>query len=280
MRKIHLLKLIILSSFFGALFANGDDLRIMTYNIKYANENKGEEWSIRKHHVAEMIRFHKPHIIGLQEALRIQIDFLDEALADYKWIGHGRDDGQDRGEFSPIFFSDRFELINAETFWLSLTPSIPSKGWDAAFNRIVTCAKLLDTKTGDTLAVFNTHFDHLGIIARKESALLLIEKLANSNEYYPLVLMGDFNVTDSSEVYEIINDSYLNDAQMTSKFVNYGTAITYNGFVHNSTQGRKIDYIFVNNRIEVIHHAIIGDKFDGKYPSDHMPVITDIVYNE
>jgi endonuclease/exonuclease/phosphatase family metal-dependent hydrolase len=245
----------------------------MTYNIRYANEQPGEEWSKRKDNVAELVRFSKPDIFGLQEVLINQIEFFESNFSNYSRVGVGRDDGKEDGEHSPIFFSKRFLLIESETFWLSETPQVPSKSWDAALNRIVTTAVLFDTITNDTLLVYNTHFDHVGIIAREKSAELIINRMNSLPNNYAKILMGDFNVIDTANSYCIINNSTLKDAIEISKFKNYGTAFTFNGFNHELNVGNKIDHIFVNEKIEVLHHAVIGDRFDGKYPSDHMPVL-------
>ena len=247
----------------------------MTYNIRYQNENPGEEWSIRKELVAEMIRFNKPDIFGVQEALKSQIDYLEESLPEFLWTGKGRDDGNMAGEYSAIFFSKKYLMLDTETFWLSPTPEIPSKAWDAALPRIVTMIKITDKTTKDTIVVLNTHFDHIGKIARENSAEIIVKKCQEITQKYPIILMGDFNVTDTSKVYSILNGSYFNNAQNISKFINYGSNDTFNGFKDDFTPKEKIDFIFVNDKVKVLHHAVIGDKFNNRFASDHMPVIVD-----
>jgi len=271
----QILFIICITLIYVSCFAQGNTIRLMTYNIKYENDLPGEEWSLRKDKVVEMISFHKPDVFGLQEALKTQIDYIAESLPDYSWIGVGRDDGGVKGEYSPIYYNSRFLLLESNTLWLSSTPKIPSIGWDAALNRIITSVKLFDTVSDDTIQIFNTHFDHIGKNAREESAKLIVRLLDLASENNSILLMGDFNTTDTTQTYHILNNSLITDASKKARFVNYGTSVTFNGFNHDLREGRRIDYIFANNRVDVLHHAIIGDKFDGKYPSDHMPVIID-----
>ena len=270
--KYTILLICLLSS---ANHAQNNSLRIMTYNIRYANNNVGEEWFVRRDNVAEMIRFHKPDIFGLQEALLEQVTFILDELKDYKMIGDGREDGKNEGEFSPLFISHRFTINDYGTFWLSETPNIPSLGWDANYKRIATWAIVKSVESDESLFVVNTHFDHQGEIARKASAKLLMEKIQLLNKKLPIVLTGDFNFSKESECYSFIdNYGLVEDAYKISENV-YGTDVTFNGFEDDLTNKSKIDFIFVSSKINVIHHAIIGDKFNGVYPSDHMPVIMD-----
>ncbi|MBK7107243.1 MAG: endonuclease/exonuclease/phosphatase family protein [Ignavibacteriae bacterium] len=268
MKKIFLLAIIIAST---VLAQN----RIMTYNIRYANNNPGEEWVVRKSKVAEMIRFHNPEIFGVQEAVLEQIDYLKSEFENYTMLGVGREDGKEGGEFSALFISDKFEVIKSGTFWLSETPEIPSKGWDASLNRIASWAIVKNKISEESMFVINTHFDHMGIVARSESAKLIIAKISELSNGLPSILMGDFNFSSSFEGYKFINDSgLLKDSETVSKY-RYGTDITFNGFQDDLTDREKIDFIFVSDKINVLHHAVIGDKFDKIYPSDHMPVIID-----
>lgn len=259
----------------SSLFAQNSQIRIMTYNIRYANNNPGEEWEIRKSNVAEMIRFHNPEIFGVQEALLEQVEYLKSEFKNYQQIGVGREDGINGGEFSAIFISDKFEIIESGTFWLSETPDVPSKGWDASLNRIATWAKIKTKFSSEILFVINTHFDHMGIIARKESSKLIADKIKNIANGIPSILLGDFNFSKDFEGYKILNESgIISDAQSKANY-KYGTDITFNGFQDDLTGREKIDFIFVSKEIYILQHAIIGEKFNGKYPSDHMPVIID-----
>ncbi|MBK8947034.1 MAG: endonuclease/exonuclease/phosphatase family protein [Ignavibacteriae bacterium] len=262
------------------LIAQNSQCRIMTYNIRYANNNPGEEWQVRKTNVAEMIRFHNPDIFGVQEALLEQIEYLKTEFENYKQIGVGREDGINGGEFSALFISDKFKIVESGTFWLSETPDVPSKGWDASLNRIATWAKIKNKFSSEILFVINTHFDHMGIIARIESSKLIADKIKNIPNGIPSILMGDFNFSKDFEGYKILNESgIISDAQSKANF-KYGTDITFNGFQDDLTGREKIDFIFVSKEIDVLQHAIIGEKFNGKYPSDHMPVIIDLKLNK
>jgi endonuclease/exonuclease/phosphatase family metal-dependent hydrolase len=252
----------------------------MTYNIRYANNNIGEEWDLRKDNVAEMIRFHKPNIFGLQEALFEQVEFISGEFDDFNMIGVGRDDGIKEGEFSPLFISKKFEIKDSGTFWLSETPDTPSLGWDASYKRIATWAKVQNLISNDSLFIINTHFDHKGELARIESAKLILKKISECSNNLQIILMGDFNFTDSNDAYNNLNNSELIQDSNEKSQNHYGTNNTFNGFEKEIIIPAKIDYIFVSDGIKVIHHAIIGDKFNNKYPSDHMPVIIDIRIQE
>jgi endonuclease/exonuclease/phosphatase family metal-dependent hydrolase len=260
-------------------FAQNINYRMMTYNIRYANNNPGEEWDLRKDNVAEMIRFHNPDIFGVQEALIEQIEFLYSAFENYELVGVGRDDGHIQGEFSALFISSKFKVKQSSTFWLSETPDTHSFGWDAACKRIATWAIIADKNTHDSLFVINTHLDHMGEIARKESVILLMKKIKELSNGLPVLLSGDFNFNSKFEGYKYIEDyGLLSDSELHSQYL-YGTDISFNGFQNNLDGRDKIDYIFVSKKVNVIHHAVIGDQFNKRYPSDHMPVIIDFSIN-
>lgn len=276
-----MLKVIILVFFYiwSTSLAQNSTLRVMTYNIRFANNNPGEEWILRKDNVAEMIRFHSPDIFGLQEALLEQVVFILEEFPGYQLVGVGRDDGKNEGEFSPLFISNEFSIENYGTFWLSETPDIPSIGWDASYKRIATWASVKNIISGESLFLINTHFDHKGNLAREESVELLMKKISSYVKELPVILIGDFNFTKDSNPYRSIQKyGLVVDSQLLAEF-NYGTSDTFNGFSSMDDLREKIDFIFVSNHIDVIHHAIIGDKFKDKYPSDHMPVIIDFSIN-
>lgn len=268
-------------------FRQGNDkdlIRVMTYNIRYAGDEKTEgvnSWNNRKEFVTSIISSYKGDIIGLQEALKIQLDDLTTLLPDYNWIGKGRDDGKNGGEFSAILFrKNRFEVIEHSTFWLSETPEKPSKGWDAAFKRIVTWGKFKDKKTGKIFYHFNTHFDHKGEMAKLESANLLNDKVAEIAGGTPALITGDFNFRPESRGYKIITGgmrNFLLDTQSSEEMLkNPDANITFNGFGEFLEEGNKIDYIFIKNDVEVSRHQIIKDTFNGRFPSDHMPVLAEV----
>ena len=262
-----------------------NQFRVMTYNIRYAGDEKIDgvnAWSIRKSLVANMIDFNHADIVGVQEALYKQLNDLSTLLEGYSWFGVGRDDGINKGEFSAILFKvDRFKVIEQSTFWLSDTPDIPSMGWDAAFPRVVTWGKLKDKRTQKEFFIFNTHYDHLGEVARINSSKLLKKRIAEIVGNLPTLVMGDFNTQDSTSAYEIItdkdgNEPILYDAQFISKTEHHGSHVTFNDFGRSIEPGNKIDFIFVTQDFDVLQHGVIDEVVDGRYPSDHMPVIAEV----
>ena len=180
----------------------------MTYNIRYDDPNAGDKsWENRKSNVISLIDSLKPQIFGLQEAMIHQIIDIQDSQPKYKWVGNGRDDGEAKGEFTAIFYNcDEFEIIRASTFWCSQTPGSPSLGWDAAYNRTVTWVEIKNKKSKKQFIVMNTHFDHIGEIARVQSAHLVIRVINDLFSNFPVILMGDFNVVPESEPYAIITN--------------------------------------------------------------------------
>jgi len=262
----------------------GDTIKVMTFNIRCQSGEKEDDinyWGSRKYLVAEVIEKYNPGIIGMQEAEKRQIDDLENLLENHNWIGVGRDDGKSAGEFSPIFYdSTKYEAQWDSTFWLSPTPHIPSKGWDAMLNRIATFALFKNKEDGKEFYFFNTHFDHIGDTARVESAKLIIKKIKEIPANFPVILSGDFNITSDSEPYKILTgeklpdgNPVLYDAQFISSTPHSGGMNSFNGFGKTEEPDRKIDFIFVSNRITVSSHGIIKDKINGLYSSDHFPVL-------
>jgi endonuclease/exonuclease/phosphatase family metal-dependent hydrolase len=270
--------------FFILLFAPAtlfaQQMNIMTYNIRYNNPGDNENaWPNRIEKVSGLLQFHDPDIFGLQEALFEQINDVQKNLPEYEWFGVGRDDGEKAGEYSPIFFKkSKFILLQHGTFWLSETPKEPSKGWDAALNRIVTWGKFKSKVTGKQFIVFNTHFDHRGVEARKNSASLIRKKIEEMtyNNALPAILTGDFNLTPDQEPILLIK-KYLSDARDISQEPPYGPTGTFNGFKWDAPLKERIDYIFVNGNIKVLKYAILTDSKDQHYPSDHLPVFVKVV---
>lgn len=258
-------------------------VRIMSYNIRFNNPGDGvNAWPERKDKVFDILSSADPDVFGLQEALIGQIEDIHKAFPGYKWIGQGRDDGKNDGEFSPVFYnSSRFSLQNSGTFWLSQNPSeAGSRGWDAACNRVVSWVMLTDFQSGKSFYVFNTHFDHMGQVARRESARLILratDSIAGSSAF---IVTGDFNADPASEPIRILTEqqgvqSKLNDTRRMAAKVT-GPAYSYTGFEVGAIPGELIDYIFVKN-ITKVDSQFINDKANGKYyPSDHLPVIVEL----
>jgi endonuclease/exonuclease/phosphatase family metal-dependent hydrolase len=256
--------------------------RVMTYNIRLDTPRDGvNQWSLRKDRVASLIRYHEADLFGVQEALPHQMTDLKTALPAFDWYGAGRDDGKNKGEFSGIFYrSDRFELLDKDTFWLSKTPEIPgSKGWDADVTRVCSWVKLRDRWTLQTFYHFNTHFDHIGKTARRESARLIVTRIQNITKLNaPVILTGDFNTGPNSDAYRaIITNSTLQDAKDLTEIPHYGPNSTWSTFCVGKRLGDRIDYIFVTpHYLRTLHHAILTDSDSQYYPSDHLPVLAEL----
>lgn len=272
MKKIFL---IILCCFLGVIELNAQ-FSAMTYNIRYNTPNDGENWwELRKDWVAEVISSTAPDILGIQEGLHSQVQFLDSALTDYSFIGVGRDDGATSGEYAAIFYRyDKLEVVDNGTFWLSETPNKPSFGWGANFRRISTWAKFKSKDSGQTFIAFNAHLDHETPLARVNGVKLILERI---KEWYtldanlPVVLMGDFNATPEDEPIEIIT-SELKDSRVETATKPVGPIGTFNGFDTSHPLDKRIDYIFVNQFIAVKNYTVNGESRDNRTPSDHLPV--------
>jgi endonuclease/exonuclease/phosphatase family metal-dependent hydrolase len=256
-------------------------LRVVSYNLRYDNPADGPNaWPNRIDRIVAFVRFYEPDVLGVQEALRSMLDSLQIRLPGYRWVGVGRADGHDNGEFSAIFYRiDRLKLLESRTFWLSPTPNLPgSKGWDAAIERICTWARLQDRHTHQTFFVFNTHLDHEGAQARLESARLLHRVISEYAPTAPVILIGDFNTTEGSSPYiALTGDGLLYDALHRAESGHYGPHTTWNGF-QTLKPGQRIDFIFVTKNVRVLRHAILVDLDEtGRFASDHLPVLAEVV---
>lgn len=255
-------------------------MNIITYNIRYNTPSDGvNAWPNRRDDVMKLLKLHKADIFSVQEALFDQIMDLKEGMAGFEYVGVGRDDGNINGEFSAIYYnSNRYTPIENGTFWLSKTPGIPSKSWDAALNRICTWARFSEKDSHKTFYIFNTHFDHKGVKARKESALLILKKIAEvAKRNEPVILTGDFNLTPSEKPLKLIRQR-LKDSRQISESVPQGPIGTFNDFDFASKLENRIDYIFVNRLVEVKDYSTLTDSKEGRYPSDHLPVLVKIQF--
>lgn len=251
-----------------------------SYNIRYDNQNDvGNLWKDRLPHIIGLIQFHKIGLFGTQEGLSHQIKQLSEDLG-YEFVGVGRDDGAEKGEYTAILFDPKlYKLEDSGTFWLSPTPDTPSKGWDAALNRICTWGKFKDQK-GKSFYVFNAHYDHVGQKAREESSKLMMSKVKELNtKNIPAILMGDFNVTPDDAAYATITvDPSWKDARLISQIPSYGPKGSFNAFDWEKMPDGIIDHIFVQGKINVIRHGILTDNYGKKYPSDHFPILVELEF--
>lgn len=261
------------------------ELNVMTFNIRLnIAVDSLNAWPYRKDNVASQILFHDVHLLGVQEALHNQMTDLKERLPRFKYVGVGRDDGKEKGEYSAIFYdTTRLQAFESKTFWLSLTPEVPgSKSWDAAITRIVTWARFKDRKTGKTFFAFNTHFDHMGKEARAESAKLLLQKVASIAGKTPSTITGDLNARPAEEPFQLItnasNPLHLVNAKELSATPHYGPTGTFNGFGPKERDDQPIDYIFLKGPWKVKKHATISQAWNGRFASDHFAVLATVNY--
>ena len=267
-----------LIALFCSLNLLGQNLRVATYNIRLGRANDGiNNWVNRKDKVNELIRYHDFDIMGTQEGYKDQLDDILR-LPEYAYTGGGRDDGKDAGEHSAIFYKkSRFKLLQSGNFWYRETPDTPGKGWDATCcNRICSWAKFRDNQTKKEFFVFNSHFDHQGVEARRNSGTLLVNKMKEIAGKFPVISMGDFNSTPETEQIRHLSTHY-NDAFSASVQKPYGPIGTFNGFKYDAPLNDRIDYIFVSDNIRVLKYGALTDSYHQKFPSDHLPVVADIV---
>ncbi len=276
--KTFLLLLVLSVVFVNAFGANGkkykpNEITFATYNLRFNNPNDGENaWPNRKEEVKALVLFHDFDIFGTQEGLIGQLNDLLE-MNEYAFIGVGRDDGETEGEHSAIFYKkERFELLDKGNFWLSETPEKPSYGWEARHRRICSWGKFKERQSGKIFFVFNAHFDHQAIEARRQSGILVVKKMKEIAGKNTVLFMGDLNSTPDTEQIQTIG-GYLNDSYEISEMSPYGPVGTFNSFNFMAPMDKRIDYIFVNNDIVVKKYGVLTDSYDHKYPSDHQPVV-------
>lgn len=254
-----------------SLFAQ--EFTVASYNIRFNNPHDNENWwGHRKEATVDLLKANDLISFGVQEAVLNQMEYLDSNLENYSYVGVGRDDGKTSGEYSAIFYRKDLKLITSGTFWLSPTPDKVSKGWDAALPRVCTYAQF-EMEDGNRFWHFNTHFDHVGVEARAESAKLIIDKIKEmTGKRDAVILTGDFNVTPDTDPYANIV-KYMDDDLEKSKGKLIGPIGTFSGFDVNSKLERRIDYIFSRN-LEVLSYSHLDDKRDnGLWVSDHLPVV-------
>ncbi len=250
-------------------------IKIVTYNIRYNNPADGENsWPLRKGKFDTLLNNLNADIWCFQEVLNSQLIDLKIILPNYSYTGVGRNDGKEAGEYSPIFYNDSlFELIHSGTFWLSATPNdTGSKGWDAAITRICSWAKLKHILSGKVFFVFNTHFDHVGVLARENSATLILTKMNELSNKEPIILAGDFNSEPTDKAYKnIIKNKII---RFKDSFIKQKENCTFTGFKVNGGICKRIDFIFINKYFKVKLFEIINQNDSKNYPSDHLPILT------
>ena len=267
-------------------------LRWGTFNIRMktpVDDKDGFGWDVRRDRVANYIRENHIDVIGMQEVLHVQLEDLLARLPEYDYVGVGRTDGKTKGEYSPIFFlREKYEALEKGNFWLSETPDVPgSVGWDAALERIASYAKLRDKQTGKVFMAVNTHFDHVGVTARRESAKLIMKKIQEIVGDRPAVVTGDFNVTEDDEAYRTMTSSQtVNGKSSSCKFNDAyhmtpnhtGTVFTYHDYCRiPALKCEKIDFIFITPSIRVTHSHIEVPDLNAML-SDHNPHWADLEF--
>lgn len=256
-------------------------LNVATFNIRLKTDSDvGNMWNDRKQAVTNLIVFHEFDIFGIQEGFIDQVIDMQNQLPDYAYIGVGRDDGKQKGEHSAIFYKkDRFKLVKSGTFWLTeKNISFPNKGWDAALPRICTWGVFKDKKNGKEFIFMNTHFDHVGVLARTESAKLILEKAKELAKGLPLILTGDFNINQQNEAYFTLAKSGVVKDTYDLAPIKYEPNSTFNGWGKGIKNNERIDHIFVTKPFEVLKYGILTDTYMGKFPSDHFPVFVQLIW--
>ncbi len=283
-------------------YGQGLKLTIGSYNIRYDNagdRENGNGWDKRLPVISSLVQYIDYDVVGYQEVLVNQLHDLTRELPDYSYVGVGRDDGKEAGEYAPIFYKkDKFNALESGVFWLSETPDKPSKGWDAALPRICTYVHLEEIATGKKLWYFNLHMDHVGTKAREESSKLVVKqigKLVKPDEV--AVLTGDFNVDQHNPIYQLLNGSGVIQDSFELAPVKFAWNGTYNAFDNNLFTDSRIDHVFVTKQLKVKHYAVLTESFRSakaeskdlkkgdfpkelsfkdyitRLPSDHFPIV-------
>ena len=252
-------------------------MNVATFNLRMDTPNDGADaWPNRKEMVKGLVRFHDFDIFGTQEGFKHQLEGILE-LGNYAYIGAGRDDGKDAGEHSAIIYKkDRFEVLDQGNFWFSETPDVPGKGWDATCcNRICSWGKFKDLQSGKTFYFFNSHYDHQGKIARRESSKLLLKKIKEIAGTDAVVFStGDFNAQPTDEpITTLTADGLLKDAYSITEEPPYGTVGTFSSFQMDAPMKGRIDYVWVTEGVAVKKYGVLNEQQYSHFPSDHFPVM-------
>ena len=287
MKNIKILSIFFLIFLIGAIGAKVEEvqeqtedpclLNIATFNLRMDTPKDGENaWPNRQEMVKGLIRFHDFDLFGTQEGFRYMLDSI-ASLGGYAYTGGGRDDGREAGEHSAIFYkTDRFELLDNGNFWFSQTPDVPGKGWDATCcNRICSWGKFREKKSKKEFYFFNSHYDHQGKVARRESSKLLLARIRQiAGPGATVFVTGDFNAVPTDEpIVTLATDGLLLDAYKESRQPPYGTTGTSNGFRTDADMNARIDYIWVTKGTTVHKYGVLNDMPYNRYPSDHFPVM-------
>lgn len=257
-------------------------MKIMSFNLLCGGEGQ-RDWPNRAEMVLETIRRADPDTLGVQEAHYDWIRTLCAGLPDYAYVGVGRDDGKTEGEYSAVFYKkEKFTLLDSGSFWLSETPDVPGvKGWDAACVRICSWAKLEEKTTGKQFVHFNTHLDHIGLVAMQQGALLVTAKAAQICPDLPAFFTGDFNVTPDSAPYRTVIEAGFGDARHLAADSDDSPTFHWEVFAEKrpKLENSTIDYCFVKGDVQVLRFRVLRDVYPGElYPSDHYPVLSTVSF--
>lgn len=277
MKYLALICLLCLSSFASqAKIPSRDEVKVISYNIRFANKKDGDNvWQNRAKASPAMIRDYAPDVFGVQEALAVQLEYLDDKLPHYSFVGVGREDGKKKGETMAIFYNTRkVRLLDWGTYWLSETPDKPSRGWDADCKRTATWTLMEMKDSGRKFFYVNTHLDHRGDVAQQKGLELIVEHIAAMNpEELPMILTGDFNVTPEDPVLGGLNTRML-DARKTA--LKTDSRATFNAWGKSAS---IIDYIYYSGFTECAEYETIVRQYKGVlYISDHYPIVSRLVF--
>ena len=259
-------------------------MNVMTFNIRCSVKADGQNWwEYRKDLAANVIKFYDVDIFGSQEVLHSQLTDLLDRLPGYAYVGVGRTDGKTKGEYSPILYKkDRFSLLKSGNFWISEDiNAVGKKGWDAACERIATWAILKDKENGKKFFFLNTHLDHMGQVARHKGAMLILEQANRLSENLPIIITGDFNAVAEADPIQVLTQTsdprHLTDTRTIAP-LRYGPEWSFHNWGQIPLEERNlIDYIFIKGDIKVIRHGILAESQGELYPSDHCPVLCEIL---
>lgn len=299
MKRLFLFALLLLSFQLSA-----QQLMVGSYNIRYKNWNdsvQGNVWNKRCQVICDQLNFMAPDVFGAQEVLYGQLQDMKAALDGYDYIGIGRDDGERAGEHEAIFYkTDKIKLLDHGDFWLSETPEKPGLGWDAVCVRICTWGKFSMDEA--LFYYFNLHMDHVGVIARREAAKLVVARIREIAQGAPVVLTGDFNVDQTNEIYTIFTESGLLKDSYDAARIRFAENGTFNAFKTEYYTTSRIDHVFVSPEIQVESYGVLTnsywtpdetidtlkafdapqeisfDKYIRRNPSDHYPVFVKVKF--
>ena len=285
--KTKLLLLLCLVSY--SFFVSAQKITVATYNIRNNNADdvkNGNGWQQRLPVVCNLIKYHNFDIFGTQEGLYNQLENIKEQLPELNYIGVGRDDAKQAGEYSAIFYKkDKFKLLDSGNFWLANNSSKPNLGWDAVCIRICTWGKFKEKSSGKEFYFFNLHADHVGIKARKEGAKLVLEKIKKIAGKQSAILTGDFNVDQHNESYLFLDTSGLLRDSYDLSPIKYANNGTFNAFNLTRVTDERIDHIFLTKNFRVSRYGILTDIYWDKngvprIPSDHYPVVAEVEFSK